>query len=411
MPSNAFVRDKAMILALSTLCENPHRKTGLTTLFHEFVQHSLILHPEVSWIIFADPQYEWTIEHPRVRVVRRFRNNHSLPRRLFADHVLVPLTARRMKASALLTVGFVPLLKTLPAPMHLNVLTHLSGNDKLGFWRTFYRKWMMDRGLRCAELVITNSCWAADQITKYAPWSRNRLVVSYEGVDHTVFHPRRSETEVEELRREFRISPGYFLWVSNLYPYKQADLLLKGYARCSPEMRKTHPMVMVGGSFGHGEVVRKLVTDLGIQDDVKFLGWIRDQWLAPLFRNAIAHCFASREETFGRSVSEAMACGTPCVLNDIPIMREVSGGQALLLDFRDFNAVSQALHDVASDPQLQERLRLGGLKQAARFRFDTLASERMSAILALLNAEQSSKPYSVSTTQSKKVAADTLNRQ
>ncbi|HEX4809685.1 MAG TPA: glycosyltransferase family 1 protein [Bryobacteraceae bacterium] len=404
------VRENAMILALSTLCENPRRKTGLTTLFHELVQHSLILHPEVSWIVFADPQYEWTIEHPNVRVIRSFRNNHSLPRRLFADHVLVPLTAKRMKASALLTVGFVPLLKTLPTPMHLNVLTHLSGNDKLGPWRTFYRKWMMDRGLRRAELVITNSLWAADQITKYAPWSRARLVVSYEGLDHSVFHPQQSEGEQEGLQREFGISPGYFLWVSNFYPYKQADLLLKAYARCSPEMRKNHPMVMVGGSFGHGETIRKLVMELGIQDDVKFLGWIADQWLAPLYRSAIAHCFASREETFGRSVSEALACGTPCVLNDIPIMREVSGGQALLLNFQDLSAVSEALEDIVSNPELRERLRLGGFQEAARFRFDTLAGERMDAILALLNSEQTSKRRNLSAAPSEEAAADTLNQ-
>lgn len=399
-----------MILALSTLCENPQRKTGLTTLFHEFVQNSLPLYPDVSWIVFADPAYEWTIDHPRVSVVTSYRHNQFLPQRLFNDHILVPLAARRMKAAALLTVGFVPLLKTLPTPMHLNVLTHLSGNDKLGFWRTKYRKWMMDRGLRQAELIITNSIWAAEQITSYAPSSRDRLVVSYEGLDHSVFHPRRAAGEVEDLRREFGIEPGYFLWVSNFYPYKQADRLLQAYARCPLELRKRHPMVMIGGSFGHGEAIRKLVLDLGLQDDVKFPGWIADEWLAPLYRNAVAHCFASREETFGRSVSEALACGTPCVLNDIPIMREVSGSQALLVDFHDLDAVAAALQQVASDSDLRERLRLGGFQQAARFTFDKLAAERMDAILALLNRRQIAKPYPVSVPPSEEVTADTSNR-
>ncbi|HEX4231928.1 MAG TPA: glycosyltransferase family 1 protein [Bryobacteraceae bacterium] len=399
-----------MVLALSTLCENPRRKTGLTTQFHEFVQNSLTLYPEVSWIVFADPLYEWTINHPRVRVVRSFRNNQNLARRLFADHVLVPLAARRMKASALLTVGFVPFLKTLPTAMQLNVLTHLSGNDKLGFWRTHYRKWMMDRGLRRAELVVTNSFWAAERITNYAPWSRDRLLVSYEGLDHSVFHARKAAGEVEELRRTFGLAPEYFLWVSNFYPYKQADLLLKAYARCPKELRTRHPIVMIGGSFGHGETVKRLVTNLGIQDDVKFLGWIDDRWLAPLYRNAVAHCFASREETFGRSVSEALACGTPCVLNDIPIMREVSGGRAILVNFQDLDAVSGALQQIVSDRDLRERLRQGGFQQAARFTFSKLASERMDAIIALLNSKQNAKTYPLSAPPSEEVTADTLNR-
>jgi glycosyltransferase involved in cell wall biosynthesis len=399
-----------MILALSTLCENPRRKTGLTTQFHEFVQNSLTLYPEVSWIVFADPLYEWTINHPRVTVVRSFRDNQNLARRLFADHILVPLAARRMNASALLTVGFVPFLKTLPTPMQLNVLTHLSGNDKLGFWRKHYRKWMMDRGLRRADLVITNSLWAADRITNYAPWSRDCLLVSYEGLDHSVFHPGKVDGEAEEVRRKFRIAPEYFLWVSNFYPYKQADLLLKAYARCPQELRKRHQMVMIGGSFGHGETIRELVANLGIQDDVKFLGWIDDRWLAPLYRNAVAHCFASREETFGRSVAEALACGTPCVLNDIPIMREVSGGQALLVDFQDLDAVSIALQQVVSDQDLRERLRQGGFQQASRYAFAKLASERMDAIIALLNSKQNAKPYPGTVLPSEEVTVNTLNR-
>lgn len=399
-----------MILALSTLCENPLRKTGLTTQFHAFVQDSLTLYPEVSWIVFADPLYEWTVDHPRVTVIRTFRDNQNLARRLFADHVLVPLAARRMKASALLTVGFVPFLKTLPIPMQLNVLTHLSGNDKLGFWRTRYRKWMMDRGLRRAEIVITNSLWAADQITNYAPWSRDRLLVSYEGLDHSVFHSRKADGEVDELQREFGIAPEYFLWVSNFYPYKQADRLLKGYARCPLELRKRHPLVMIGGSFGHRETIGKLALDLGIQEEVKFLGWIDDRWLAPLYRNAVAHCFASREETFGRSVSEALACGTPCVLNDIPIMREVSGGQALLVDFDNPDAVAAALEQVVSDRGLRERLRQGGLQQAARFAFGKLASERMDAIVALLSSRQNAKPRTVSSPPREEVAANSLNQ-
>ena len=66
-------------LALTILAENPSRKTGLSTLFHEFVSRSLTLFPDVSWLIFAGPNQEWKVADPRVELVRDFpANDHPI---------------------------------------------------------------------------------------------------------------------------------------------------------------------------------------------------------------------------------------------------------------------------------------------------------------------------------------------
>ena len=72
--SFALVR-AVLKLAFSLLCEHPSRKTGLTTLFHEFVSHALKLYPEIDWIVFAGSGQEWTVDSPRVQVVRRYPAN------------------------------------------------------------------------------------------------------------------------------------------------------------------------------------------------------------------------------------------------------------------------------------------------------------------------------------------------
>src|SRR5271170_3204960 len=93
-------------LALSTLCENPDRRTGLSTLFPEFVAHSRRLFPDVSWIIFAGKDAGWPEGDPAVEVCRDFSSNERPLQRLLADHIGVAHEARRRGAAALLTVGF-----------------------------------------------------------------------------------------------------------------------------------------------------------------------------------------------------------------------------------------------------------------------------------------------------------------
>jgi glycosyltransferase involved in cell wall biosynthesis len=368
-------------LALSILCENPLRKTGLTTLFHEFVAHSLPLWPEVRWIIFAGPNQEWTIDDPRVEVIRRFPANDDLKRRLFADHFLVPAVARQHGADALLTVGFLPVRKCLPTVMHVFSLQHLSASNRVGLLRGLYRRIAVRRGLAKAELIVTNSQFAAAQILADYPACRDRLTVSYEGLQHEQFHPHAPPEEAARLKAKFGLEPGYLLWVSNFYAYKQADLLLAAYARLAPELRARHPLVMVGGGWlGGADAARARVEALGIADNVRFPGWVDDEWLAPLYRGARLFCLASREETFGRCVVEAMACGTPTVVNDIPIMAEVTGGHALIVDFSEPAAAEIALRHLCEDAPFHAQLRDDGIDWARQFRFDKLCRERMNAI-------------------------------
>jgi len=374
-----------MKLALTILAENPARKTGLSTLFHAFVAGALKLFPDVSWLIFAGPDQEWNMTDPRVELVRDFPANNRRNRRLFADHFQVPAVARARGADVLITVGFVPIRKCLPTAMHVLALHTLDKRNHQGFWRELYRNSMIKYSWPRADLVITNSHWTEKQILSLYPEFRDRITVSYEGLQHEIFHPNATDDELPRLKKQFGLEPDYFLWVSNFYPYKQAELLIAGYARLDPEIRRRHSLIMVGGNWLNGlETAKKQAGRLGVENDVKFPGWVHDDLLAPLYRQAAAFCLASREETFGRSVIEAMACGTPCILNDIPIMREVTNGHALIINYEDAEAVAGALRKIVADPNLTTRLRADGLARACEFTFEKLTVERITAIRGLL---------------------------
>ena len=382
-----------MKIALTILSENPLHKTGLTSLFHELVLCGLKLFPDVSWLIFAGPNQEWSITDSRVELIRRFPANDRLGRRLLADHFQVPASALARGADVLVTVGFVPVRKCLPTAMHVLTLHALNRQNQLGWLRELYRRWMMKFSWPKADLVFVNSRCTANQVLSLYPTFRDHIVVSYEGLQHEMFNTRTAPDEPRQLQEKFGLAPGYFLWLSNFYPYKQAELLIAGYARLDPEMRRRHPLVMVGGDWLNGlSSARVQAKSLGVEPDVQFLGWIDDRWVAPLYRHAAAFCLASREETFGRCVIEAMACGTPCVVNDIPIMHEVTEGHALVLDFCDAEAVADALRRLSTDTTLVTRLRAGGLTRVQQFTFEKLATERITAIQRLVSGRSQLHP-------------------
>ncbi|MBC7366398.1 MAG: glycosyltransferase [Undibacterium sp.] len=353
--------------------------------------HALAEFPEVRWVVFAGPEQVWEIADPRVEVCRDFPANDRLAARLWADHFRVAAAARRRGAAALFTIGFVPLRAAgLPVAMQVITLHHRSGGTGgggVGAWRAAYRAAALRSGLRRAALVIANSGWTAGQLQAAASGAAAKVITSYEGLDHSQFRPDAPAGEAERMRATLGVGMDYLLWSGNFYAYKQAEKLLAAYACLRAEQRAGFPLVMVGGDWNGGKPrAEALAAELGVAASVRFLGWVSDEWLAPLYRHARAHVLASAEETFGKSVPEAMACGCPCVVNDIAVLREVAGGAARVVDFNDAVAAGAALAELATDDELLAQLRAAGLRRAADFGYAQLARERVGAVLAVLEA-------------------------
>lgn len=347
-------------------------------MFHELVTHARRDFPDVEWDVFLPRGYEW-VPTEGVSPIPVDVDSGHLPSRLAADHFSVPWKAHRRGAKALVTVGFLPTLQVVPSAVHILSLHHLDRDNGTGGLRARYRRHATNSALEKADLVITNSRTAAQELIALHPSVAPRLLVSHEGLQHEEFHPRAARDEEERLARELKLAPGYVLWVSNFYPYKQLDLALAAYAGLSANERAAHPLVLAGGKWQDG--VEAMVERLGIARDVHFLGWTPGELIAPLYRHAALHLMSSRAETFGRSVLESMACGTPCLVNDIPIMREVTDGAAFFVNFGDTGAATETLRVALTDGTVREEIRRHGLIRAQDFSMKKLAFERMTAIL------------------------------
>ena len=128
-------------------------------------------------------------------------------------------------------------------------------------------------------------------------------------------HPR-SEQEVGAVRERFGLPDSYLLWVGGLRapdPRKRVAALAR-----TP---RTMPLVLVGPA---GEWAHQL-------PDVILTGAITDDdELAAIYSGAHALVYPSKDEGFGLPAVEALACGTPVAACDVPALREVLGGQAML---------------------------------------------------------------------------------
>ncbi len=94
--------------------------------------------------------------------------------------------------------------------------------------------------------------------------------------------------------------------------------------------------------------------------DVLLTGELPDDQLATLYSGAHALVVASARDGFGLSGVEALACGTPVVACDSPILREVLGSRARFVASGDVAALLEGRRSGAAPRAGAGALELGG---------------------------------------------------
>jgi glycosyltransferase involved in cell wall biosynthesis len=141
------------------------------------------------------------------------------------------------------------------------------------------------------------------------------------------------------------------------------------------------PLHLTVGGDGQLAEARRLAAELGLADRVSFEGWVDPARRAVLLAESDVYVLPSYNEGLPMSVLEAMAAGLPVITTTVGGLPELiaSGENGWLIEPGDVDAMTQALAELAADPD--RRLRLGA---AGRERVE--ASYSRPVVLGLLEA-------------------------
>ncbi len=181
--------------------------------------------------------------------------------------------------------------------------------------------------------------------------------------------------EVENRRRELDLPERFVLFVGTLEPRKNLPTLLRAFAR----VWKAHrvPLVVVGSKGWLYEELFRVRDELGLGEEVKFVGSVKASQLVYYYSCATCLVLPSLYEGFGHPVLEAMACGTPVIASNVSSLPEVAGDAALLVAPEDVEGLAAALGRLLADGGLRQRLIALGLQRAATFSWQQTARETL----------------------------------
>lgn len=225
---------------------------------------------------------------------------------------------------------------------------------------------LMAPNLRAADRVIAVSDHIAEQTIQLGVDPR-RVRVIRSGVDTQRFQPR--DKVAARLRLGVAEETCLVLFVGNLEPRKQVDVLLMALAQVRHELPSVQLLVAGSGESAGAddqtERLRRLTDELGLNDAVRFVGRLSEEGLLDAYAAADVFALPSSSEAQGIVALEAMASGLPVVASAVGgLIGTIDDGRTgCLVPAGDVAALARRLVEVLSDAERRTAIGLAARRQ------------------------------------------------
>lgn len=174
--------------------------------------------------------------------------------------------------------------------------------------------------------VVGVSEWTSNQ-AKMSFLSKRKILTIYNWINREIFHPRREKSNYP-IKDKFTILGVSSSWIVGSPRYED-------FIKLSKLIPDDMQIVLIGQS----DVV-------DFPKNIRHIPFVSDtNELAKLYSSADVYVHLSTEDTFGKVVAEAMACGTPAIVyNSTALPELIDEGCGYVVKKRDINGILKAIY-------------------------------------------------------------------
>lgn len=228
-----------------------------------------------------------------------------------------------------------------------------------------YYGFMFPPIIRKSHAVLTVSEFSKDEIADVYKVPKDKIHVIHSNV------PFNNTPTVEELLADSQnlSDEKYIITVSSMDPRKNFIRLVEAFNKIDDKSIKLYIIGMQFKAFNTPDL-QKLISD-----NVVLPGYIDDEALQNMYRNALFSIYPSLYEGFGLPPLESMTFGCPAIVSDIPALKEISQDAVIYADPFSIDDMTSKMNTLANDSELRNSLRIKGFEQIKKYSWDKSAKQ------------------------------------
>ena len=290
-------------------------------------------------------------------------------------------TVRRLECDVVHIPHLFWIPRALPCPYVMtvhDVLEHMARARGQSDIRRSLHFHMTRRVLRGAARIFAVSHFTKSELEKLFGIPGRRIETVYNAIDERFLRGHASEADHEFIAQRYQVNYPFLLYAGRISPHKNLVRIIEAFSALKAALGKDalYPdlkLIIIGDELSKHPDLRRTVIKSGVQNDVRFLGFVPIEVLRIFYDEAKVFVFPSLYEGFGLPPLEAMAHGTPVVTSNTSSLPEVVGNAAVLVNPENVFEIMRAIHRVLVDQELREKMKRRSSEQLKRFSWDSSA--------------------------------------
>ncbi|WP_246202460.1 glycosyltransferase family 4 protein [Spirosoma agri] len=234
---------------------------------------------------------------------------------------------------------------------------------------------LMLKALGNETQVVTVSEATKADLCNYTGIDPARVTPIHLAAVSSLFYPVHDQAVLQAIRHRYHLGDSpYFLSLATFEPRKNLDHLIRCFIDVAESNAITSDtkLVLVGvRGWKFDKIMAELAKHTAMRERIIVTGFVPDDQLAPLYSGALGFVYPSLYEGFGLPPLEAMQCGLPVIVSDIPSINEVVGTAGISVPPTDASALCEALVKVANVGRIRETMAAQSLQRAKLFSWET----------------------------------------
>lgn len=249
----------------------------------------------------------------------------------------------------------------LVVPHDIQAVSHpenIQNHKKYYLYKYFYKI-----NFELAHKIVAISQTDKDEIAQFYPEYEDKLVKIFNPINvckEEIINPCKDKT---------------ILAVNIQYPHKNTITLIKAF-EILQKKGLDYKLLLVGRESEITEELEKYVKQEGLEEVIKFLGFIDRENLLQLWRKTSLYVNPSVYEGFGMTAAESLIMGAPTLLGDLAVNREVTDNLCeYYKDLKNENELARKIEEILDKAYSLEKVKQISKHIINRYHYNHISEE------------------------------------